>query len=406
MPRRGPRPLLLHLTLAMLRSSVSVAASATSSSASRTWNVGPDRKLGEAQALLEKLASAGAEGFPEAVLREALAADRELIRGIAAYRRHPWHRDLPEPPVLWSEGGSRLLDYGAAGAPRAARVLFVPSLVNRAYVLDLAPGLSMMRHLAGAGLRPLLLDWGWPGEAERGFTLTDYIAGRLERALGVAAADGPVVLAGYCMGGNLALAAALRRAEWVRGLALLATPWDFHAGGAEQAQALARLLPLAEPLLAFSRTLPVDALQLLFAMLDPWSIARKYRGFARLDPDGPRARLFVALEDWLNDGVPLAAPVARECLAGWYGENTPANGAWRVAGLAVEPRALRLPAFVAVPSRDRIVPPESAEPLARLIPGAVLHRPAAGHIGMAAGGNAAAALWQPFADWVSTLGVV
>jgi poly(3-hydroxyalkanoate) synthetase len=394
--RRGPRPLLLHLTLAMLRSSVSVAASATSSSGLPSWN--PDWAA-EARALLERLAEVGAGGFPEAVLREALAADRELIRGIAAYRRHPWQRDLTDPPVLWSEGATRLLDYGGSGPT----VLFVPSLVNRAYVLDLAPGLSMMRHLAASGLRPLLLDWGWPEEAERGFTLTDYIAGRLERALAAAAAAGPVVLAGYCMGGNLALAAALRRPELVRALALLATPWDFHAGGADQARALAQLLPLVEPLLAFSRTMPVDALQLLFAMLDPWGIGRKYRSFARLEPDGPRARLFVALEDWLNDGVPLAAPVARECLSGWYGENTPARGAWRVAGLPVRPEALACPAFVAVPARDRIVPPESAEPLARLIPGAVLHRPAAGHIGMAAGGNAATALWGPLADWVAAL---
>lgn len=392
-PRRGPRPLLLHLTLAMLRSNVSLYACVSSNSAWPIWN----HRGAEAGALLERLGREGGGRLPEAVLHEALAADRDLIRGIAAYRRFPWHRDLPDPPAIWAEGGSRLLDFGGDGPT----VLFVPSLVNRAYVLDLAQGQSMMRHLAGAGMRPLLLDWGWPGEAERAFTLTDYIAGRLERALTVAAADGPVVLAGYCMGGNLALAAALRRPDLVRALALLATPWDFHAGGAAQAQALARVLPLAEPFLAYSRTLPVDALQLLFALLDPWGIARKYRGFARLDPESPRARLFVALEDWLNDGVPLAAPVARECLAGWYGENTPARGAWRVAGMPVEPRALRMPAFVAVPARDRIVPPESAGPLAALIAGAVVHRPAAGHIGMAAGSTAATALWQPLADWVA-----
>ena len=61
--------------------------------------------------------------------------------------------------------------------------MFVPSLVNRAYVLDLAPGRSMLRWLAERGIRPVLLDWGWPGAAERSFTLTDYVAGRLERAL-------------------------------------------------------------------------------------------------------------------------------------------------------------------------------------------------------------------------------
>ena len=119
--------------------------------------------------------------------------------------------------------------------------------------------------------------------------------------------------------------------------ALLAAPWDFHAGNEARAMEAARCLPLLEPVLAFNDTLPVDALQMLFALLDPWGVAEKYRAFARLDPESERARLFVALEDWLNDGVPLAAPVARECLGGWYGENTPARGEWRIAGLAVDP---------------------------------------------------------------------
>src|SRR5437762_5761256 len=59
-----------------------------------------------------------------------------------------------------------------------------------------------------------------------------------------------------------------------------------------------------------------------------------------------------------------------------------------IAGRPVDPAVLRVPAFVAAPARDRIVPPESARPLARLIPGAMLHEPAAGHIGMAAGRSA------------------
>jgi polyhydroxyalkanoate synthase len=49
------------------------------------------------------------------------------------------------------------------------------------------------------------------------------------------------------------------------------------------------------------------------------------------------------------------------------------------------------------------VPPESALPLARLIQGAVLHQPAAGHIGMAAGARAEAALWRPLLDWIRAL---
>jgi poly(3-hydroxyalkanoate) synthetase len=79
------------------------------------------------------------------------------------------------------------------------------------------------------------------------------------------------------------------------------------------------------------------------------------------------------------------------------------RGEWRVAGLPVDPAKLALPTFVSVPARDRIVPPESALPLAALIPGAVLHQPAAGHIGMAAGGTAETALWRPLLEWVRGL---
>ena len=350
----------------------------------------------------ERLAAlaAGAAGFPAAVLEEILNQDAGLIAGIAAYRRHPYRRALADPPVVWQEGETRLLDYALPEAV-GPEVVFVPSLVNRAYVLDLTPERSMMRYLAAAGLRARLLDWGWPGEAERRFTLTDYVAGRLERA--VAARGAPVVLAGYCMGGLLTTALAQRRPDLVSALALLATPWDFHAAGAGPARSLAGLLPLLEPSLALAATLPVDLLQSLFAMLDPWGIADKYRAFARLDPTGGRALQFVALEDWLNVGIPLAAPVARECLEGWYGANTPARGEWRVAGLAVDPGELVQPAFVAVPARDRIVPPESARPLAARLRRAVLHEPRAGHVGMVAGATAEAALWRPLLAWIRGL---
>ena len=194
-----------------------------------------------------------------------------------------------------------------------------------------------------------------------------------------------------------------RRPDLISGLALLAAPWDFHAPDPERALQAARTLPLLEPALTFSRALSVDLLQSLFALLDPWGVADKYRGFARLDPASDRATAFVALEDWLNDGIPLAADVARSCLGEWYGENAPARGNWRIAGLAVEPAAIAKPTFVAVPGRDRIVPPESARPLADLIPNAVLHEPAAGHIGMAAGARAEAALWRPLLRWLRDL---
>jgi polyhydroxyalkanoate synthase subunit PhaC len=203
------------------------------------------------------------------------------------------------------------------------------------------------------------------------------------------------------MGGTLTVAAAQRRPDLIRGLVLLAAPWDFHAPSAERAELGATALAFLEPVLQVESVLPVDLLQALFSLLDPWSVADKYRRFGHLRPDSDAARLFVAMEDWLNDGVPLAAPVARTCLGEWYGQNLPARNGWRIAGMPVDPRELTMPAFVAVPERDKIVPPDSAFPLGQLLKNACVHQPGAGHIGMAAGPRAERELWLPLLRWVN-----
>ena len=181
-----------------------------------------------------------------------------------------------------------------------------------------------MRWMAAeTGLRPLLVDWRRPGPTERRFTLTDYIAGPLSGALDRAreAAGGPVPVVGYCMGGLLALALAAQRPADVAALGLLATPWNFHAERVAQAEALARAVEASGPLLEDYGELPVDVIQSMFSALDPFLVSRKFIRFADAKTDGAAAEDFVALEDWLNDGVPLSGPVARECMGGWYGRN-------------------------------------------------------------------------------------
>lgn len=334
-----------------------------------------------------------------------------FLSGILAYRRHSYRRRLTDPPALWTSGPMRLLDYGAThqAGREGPPLLVVPALVNRDYVLDISPRRSFLRYLAARGLRPLLLSWGAPGEVERGFTLTDYIAGRLEPALDVVLSlsrQRPVVV-GYCMGGLLALALALRRQGDVQGFVALATPFDFHAGNEHQARLAGAFVESLGPLIESLGELPVDVLQAMFATIDPMGIARKFCAFAGLaeaaragGADAARAEDFVALEDWLNDGIPLAGPVARECLAGWYGANTPARGEWRVAGQPVRPADVRLRALVVAPSNDRIVPPESATALAAALPNAELMVPPLGHIGMIVAGQARDLVWAPLAEWL------
>ena len=115
---------------------------------------------------------------------------------------------------------------------------------------------------------------------------------------------------------------------------------DAGVGGAAWSSSSAFLDIDADGLLALFSELPIDVLQALFTLSDPSMVSNKFRAFAAMDSHSQRAEDFVALEDWLNDGVALTAGVARDCLTGWYGENRPARGQWTVAGTVIEPGKL------------------------------------------------------------------
>jgi len=424
--RLGPRPLPQHLSLAAATWLNSGAILPALKLGSQSWaqpeskspmpprspsatNAQPEN-LGDPREnlrsrwrdLLAEVERAEPVALAGALQAEGLRRFDQLLRGVERYRHAPQSRTVPQAPVLWSAGTTKLLDYRQGKDRQAPRLLVIPSLVNRYYILDLEREQSFLRWSAAQGLQPFVMDWGSPGAEERGFDFTDYVAGRLEAALDAVKREpgGPVFVIGYCMGGNLALALALRRQAEIAGLILLATPWDFHAEAKEHSLMLAEVGRNLEPVLQLFGELPVDILQCFFSGFDPFQILRKFQNFAGADPQSPGARKFVALEDWLNDGMAVSAAVARECLTGWYGENTPARGLWQVGGAPVLPQKFQQPALCLIPAGDRIVPPKSALALADALPKCERMLPSAGHIGMMAGGKAMPLVWEPMKAWI------
>lgn len=394
----APRPLGLHLWLA------ATASASCSTGLTGLKNGWPGWNSSEADALRTALADVDQAAFAMALHHRAGIDYGVFLSGIAAYRTHPYRRNLAPPDIAASFGTACLLDYGCDGDSVAPPVLLIPSLINRGYILDLMEGTSLARHLAASGVRTFLLEWNAPDAEEAAFGLADLYKRRLLPSLeAVNGLAGAPAVVGYCMGGLLALQLAQFAGDRVAGLGLLATPWDFHAERAAQARALAGLTRTWFPALDALGHFPIDALQALFAANDPMVVFRKYSAFAGLAPESPEARRFVALEDWLNDGIPLPLPVARQTIEGWYGRNEPASGTWRVAGEAVTPRGVSAPTLAIIPDQDRIVPLASAIALTREIPDAEIRIARAGHIGMMAGRRAERETWRPLLEWLRSL---
>lgn len=325
-----------------------------------------------------------------AMLRNETAANPtqrlRALAGLRAYQDAPRPRRDPPRPAVATDGRVTLRDYGGGGRP----VVFVPSLINPAFVLDIAPDNSLLRFLATRGVRPLLVDWGMPTVADRSMDLRDHARAVIRLC---ARLDGPPVLVGYCLGGTIALAAAAGMA--VAGVALIATPWRFDGFGTVAGAALSQLWEPAEPVAAALGMVPMEVLQAGFWQLDPQRTVAKFAAFADLDPAGAKAQEFVALEDWANAGAPIPYAAAREMFDDLFDADLSGSGRWRMDGIPVRPLAMDVPMVEFVAANDRIVPAASAIglPDQRMVQ--------AGHVGMIVGRRGRDLLWEPLADWLS-----
>lgn len=308
------------------------------------------------------------------------------LAGLAAYQSAERLPPPPEPPVAAAVGRVRLLDHGGTGAP----LVIVPSLINPHTILDLTEELSLTRWLATRGVRPLLVDWGTPGPGERALGVADHVEHFLLPLID-ALGEAPL-LAGYCLGGTMALAAAALRPT--RGLALIAAPWRFTGFPDRTRADIAELWAAARGPAEAMGLLPMEVLQAGFWRIDPKGTIEKYVRFGRMAPGSEAARRFVAMEDWANDGAPLTHAAGRELMEALVARDRTGRRLWRVAGERIVPGRITAPVLNIVSTTDRIVPAATAARRGRRLTLGL------GHVGMIVGGRARHALWEPLAAWL------
>ena len=397
--RNGPHPLSLHV--ASSAQNWTGAAAAFPLFQLGGLQIHPDLKQ-QAEKLRQDMTGADLKKLQLIIMKQAQTRLSDMLAGLRAYQHHPYKRQTPPRPLFHKIGTTEIRDYGTDLPEDAPVVLAVPSLVNPAYILDLEEDHSFMRSLSGQGIHPYLLDWTVPAREELEFGLEDYILKRLIPLIREIHRHHrkKIHLLGYCMGGNLSLAAAqiLQPEEIIESLTLIATPWDFHAAQPAHLPALTKHFLKMDALSQNTQAIPMNILQLFFFGLDPTLSDRKFRKFSGYNPDSPKTRNFVAIEDWANEGCPLSPRVAKDCLINWYQKNQPHNEDWRIAEQIIDPGKLTLPGHIITPKTDRLVPPASAKALQKKLP--AFHHTVAngGHVTMIAGDSIKTTLWQKIAS--------
>jgi len=293
----------------------------------------------------------------------------KALKGLTKYQAASRPKARPRRPIVAQAKGATLRDCGGDGPP----ALLVPSLINPPEILDLDDEVSLANAVAGMGRRALLLDWGAASERSK-----LNIAGHVSELLVpiIRELDQPPALIGYCLGGTMAIAAAnLTLAERV---VTIAAPWCFSAYPAGSRESLLRLWNGAKGAAEQLGALPMEVLQAAFWALDPRRTVAKFAAFADTDRESAKAKRFVALEDWANEGEPLPCSAARELIEDHFGGQVPEHGRWKGGGGRMTTE-VGCPLLNITAAHDRIIPSEAAPRTGRSA--AV----SAGHVGMIVG---------------------
>jgi len=324
----------------------------------------------------------------------------------------PWQPTPPEVAptpyrAIYQRNKARLLRYrGANGFGTGTPVLLVPSFINRAYILDLARGFSIVQYLLDCGRDVYLVDWGVPGDEDRLITFDDMIEPMLDRVVRATCrcADvESVALVGYCMGGTLAVIYAALHPERVAALCNMLGPIDFErAGMLRDWTAPNRFDP---DLLADAYgNIPPLLMQSGFQMLRPLAQLSKFVKSARSEIDPEAVRFFDALDRWSWDNIPFPGDAYRRYIRELYQSNALCQGTLEIREQPVDPRQIRCPVLTLCAEQDHIVPPDSARALGALLDPAVAHEVVClkgGHVAAVVGPRGQKELWPALSGWLA-----
>lgn len=311
--------------------------------------------------------------------------------------------------VIWTKNKASLYHYEPAREKRfPIPILLIYALINRSYVLDLMPGSSLVEYLSKQGFDVYLLDWGTPGDEDSTLAFDNYVFDYMKRAvkkvLRHAQAE-ELTMLGFCMGGTMAaMYAALFPGTPLKNLILLTAPLDFtpSAMGIYGTMTSEKYFDPDLLVEAFGNV-PGELVDTGNRLTKP---VTNYIGTYVTMWDrvmhGKSMDTWLAMNKWVNDGVPFAGAAFKQWIRDFYQQNKLVKGEIWLRGQRVDLSNITCPVLSIAGTKDHICTVPQAEVVMRLVSSQDKEFLAfdAGHIGLVAGGDAKKNLWPKLRAWL------
>jgi polyhydroxyalkanoate synthase subunit PhaC len=368
--------------------------------------------LGQMYKHLSNRSSAWNNDFIEPIRDTLYRTPSEKICEIEKYSLFHYNRPSTSTTSKTSTP-STLEKQGSSGNHNNVPVLVIYAFINRHYILDLLPEVSVMRSLLDQGLDIFATDWGTPSAYDKNLTIGHFVNKYLDKSVDfirkITKSD-KVSLFGYCWGGDLALMYAALHPEKVKNLITIATPGDFDLDNSLLA-VWTRAIKENYLLDAFGN-LPGTVLNAAFILRNPIEYSHKYFHFFEQFRSLEEVAEFFATETWLYDSPPIIGEIYREFAEYCYKQNLLIKSKMRVdesfddkkdSDMIINLKNIDMPFLNIVAKKDDLVAPSSSKVLNSALTESRdkdLIEFNSGHVGLMIGKNAQKELWPKVGDWI------
>ena len=307
--------------------------------------------------------------------------------------------------VIDMKGRFNLLHYKSEHpSEHKTPLLVVYSLINRHYIMDLLPDVSVIKNLQRQGFDIYATDWGTPTSCDKDLTLEtyaeEYVENAVEKIKEITGSD-KVSLFGYCWGGLFALIYTATHQENVKNLILHATPVDIDKDKTIIENWTSHLD--ADNLADVFGNIPGWLLNLAFLIRNPIEAMLKYPRYFSEPRSRDEIRQFFAIETWLYDSTPIIGEVYREIIDQVYRKNFLIKNQMKVGSDIINLKKITIPLLDIVGTNDDLVPPSASTSIINEI-GSVdkkLVEFPTGHVGLCVSQAAHEKLWPEVGKWIS-----
>lgn len=319
--------------------------------------------------------------YAETLLGKSTMSPRQRDERRAALGLMPTPREM-----VYEENSLHLIRFRttAGNLGSGTPIVIVPSLILRWHILDLMKGHSLIEALVEQGHDVWLVDWGVPGPEHGSFSYADYVGTFLRRCVRqVTRRTGhqSVHLIGQCLGGVLAAMYAAAFPQHVKRLVTLTTPVDFENAGLLSLWTRKETFPLDAILAGFGPIIPAEFVHAWFRLLDVKATVESYKRLYDNVLNEAFMHSYAALDDWLEDKIPMSAVAFANLIGDLYQENRLVKGEMTVHGRPVDLSRITCPVLNISAEFDHVFPESSVLALNEKVSGPVTyHRATTGHV--------------------------